>query len=184
MKTPKYVALDTKVIEVLFLVTLRLVSRLELLASLGGIIRMQVFERFIVSLLTKHHILSLSTSSVILFCKFGGLGADINRHVSLANNWGVFSTALAKSLIHTRKKSGSREDPWGTPQFSPLRSNRNWFIETNCFLLVKYHQMHAPCHKYHSYVAYLIPYYMTQWPGIRPTSPPRGTRWKQHGYVG
>ena len=62
MKTSKYLALDTKVIGVSFLVTLRLVSRLELLASVGGTIRMQVFERFIVSLLTEHHIFSLSSS--------------------------------------------------------------------------------------------------------------------------
>ena len=30
----------------------------------------------------------------------------------------------------------------------------------------------------------ISPYLTNRSPGIRPTSPPRGTRWKQHGYVG
>ena len=76
---------------------------------------MQVFDRFIVSLFTEHHVFSLSSSSVILFCKITGLVAEINRQVSSANNRGVLLIALFRSFTYIKNRSGPREDPWGTP---------------------------------------------------------------------
>ena len=76
---------------------------------------MHVFDRFIVSLFTEHHVFSLSSSSVILFCKITGLEAEINRQVSSANKRGVLLIALFRSFTYIKNRSGPREDPWGTP---------------------------------------------------------------------
>ena len=69
-----------------------------------------------------------------------------NSFMSKPDNWNVVSSAnnsvrkfvaFGKSFINSKKRSGPKTEPWGTPQVIFLLADSMPFIETNCSLSLR-----------------------------------------------